>query len=128
MQINAINTVSPSNQELLTIGYQRAVALINQGKSRSQIETELKSTGLSQESVSGIVNHVFGLRKKANRDAASKNLVLGALWCVGGAVVTIVTYQIATESGGGTYFVAWGAVLFGGIQFLRGLGQLVVNL
>ena len=44
---------------------------------------------------------------------------IGALWCVGGIVVTAVTYQVA--SGGGTYVVAWGAILFGAIQALRGL-------
>jgi hypothetical protein len=52
--------------------------------------------------------------------------VFGAIWCVGGIAVTALTYQMA--SGGGTFFVAWGAVLFGGIQCLKGLGQLVANL
>jgi hypothetical protein len=46
-------------------------------------------------------------------------MVVVGLWCVGGTIVTIVTYQAA--SGGGTYMVAWGAIVFGGIQFLRGL-------
>ena len=46
----------------------------------------------------------------------------GALWCGGGILVTVVTYLAAENSpGGGTYVVAWGAILFGAIQFFRGL-------
>jgi hypothetical protein len=46
-------------------------------------------------------------------------MLVGGIWCAGGAVVTIITYQAAAA--GGTYVVAWGAIIFGGIQFLRGL-------
>jgi hypothetical protein len=52
-----------------------------------------------------------------------KNMLYGALWCVGGTVVTAVTLSMA--SSGGTYVVAWGAILFGGIQFFKGLYQFV---
>lgn len=126
MQNNTPTNVVSSQQEPLEAAFQHTVALVNQGKSKAQIEAELKSTGLSQETVSSVINRVFELRKKAHRDVAGKNITLGAIWCVGGIVVTALTYQMA--SGGGTYFVAWGAILFGGIQFLKGLGQLVANL
>jgi hypothetical protein len=53
------------------------------------------------------------------RPDASRDMLVGALWCIGGIVVTAVTYS-AASNGGGTYFVAWGAILFGGLQFLRG--------
>jgi len=59
---------------------------------------------------------------KATRASASRNMVFGALWCIGGILVTAITYS-AASSGGGTYFVAWGAILFGGLQFLQGLVQ-----
>ena len=58
--------------------------------------------------------------------AAQKNMLVGGLWCIGGIVVTAMTYQAAVSSpSGGTYFVAWGAILFGGIQFLKGLFQIL---
>jgi hypothetical protein len=38
---------------------------------------------------------------------------------LGGIAVTAITYLTAEESGG-RFIVAWGAMLFGGIQFLRG--------
>jgi len=55
------------------------------------------------------------------REAGKKNMLVGVLWLVGGSLVTAATMSAA--SGGGAYVVAWGAILFGGIQFLRGLGQ-----
>lgn len=53
-----------------------------------------------------------------------KVMLFGALWCIGGIVVTAVTYQAASSSGGGTYFVAYGAIIFGAIQFFKGLFML----
>jgi hypothetical protein len=47
------------------------------------------------------------------------DMLVGGLWCVGGILVTAITYSAA--QGGGHYVVAWGAILFGGIQFMRGL-------
>jgi len=44
----------------------------------------------------------------------------GALWFAGGCLLTAITYLIAGELGG-RYFIAWGAVVFGGIQLVRGL-------
>jgi hypothetical protein len=35
--------------------------------------------------------------------------------------VTALSYQAAANAGGG--FLAWGAILFGGIQFFRGMIQ-----
>jgi len=50
-----------------------------------------------------------------------RDIVCGSLWLIIGIVVTAGTYLIAAEAGGGRYIVAWGAMLFGGLQFLRGL-------
>lgn len=50
-----------------------------------------------------------------------RNMVVGGLWCLGGIAVTIGTYALA--SGGGTYTVAWGAILFGLFQFIKGVIQ-----
>ena len=53
---------------------------------------------------------------------AEHNLTVAALWCIGGITVIVCTYSLATASPEGShYFVAWGAILFGGIQFLKGL-------
>jgi hypothetical protein len=44
----------------------------------------------------------------------------GALWFAGGCLITALTY-FAAGGLGGRYFIAWGAVVFGGIQLVRGL-------
>ncbi|MDI1481492.1 hypothetical protein [Polyangium sp. y55x31] len=49
-----------------------------------------------------------------------RDMVVGGLWCVGGIAVTAITYASAAN-GGGRYVMAWGAIIFGGIQFVRGL-------
>src|SRR2546427_5350557 len=41
----------------------------------------------------------------------------GGLWFAGGGLVTAATYAFSS----GTYFLAWGPLLFGGVQLLRGL-------
>ena len=127
-QTQTLPTVSDQAtvQQLVNQVYQRAAALANEGKSKPKIQTELQSMGLNQESASIMVEKVFRLRKKAYREAGARNILVGALWCVGGTVFTAWTYQMASH--GGVYFVASGAILFGGIQFLRGLGQVVFNL
>ena len=56
-----------------------------------------------------------------NKNTGKKNMLYGTLWFVGGLVVTVGTLSAA--SGGGTYIIAWGALLFGGIQFVQGLIQ-----
>jgi hypothetical protein len=61
-------------------------------------------------------------QRKTPTSIAKRNMTVGGLWCGGGIAVTAFTY--ASASGGGTYVVAWGAIIFGGYQFLKGLTQL----
>src|SRR3989454_11619736 len=50
-------------------------------------------------------------------EAAFRYARRGGLWFAGGALVTAVTYAFSE----GTYFLAWGPLLFGGFQLVRGL-------
>jgi hypothetical protein len=45
----------------------------------------------------------------------------GALWFAGGGLITAISY--ASAAGGGKFFIAWGAVLFGAFQMIRGLAM-----
>jgi hypothetical protein len=60
---------------------------------------------------------------EANKSVGMKNMLYGGLWCGGGIVVTVVT--LSMSQGGGTYVVAWGAILFGAIQFFKGVYQVL---
>ena len=54
-----------------------------------------------------------------------RNMAIGAAICVVGILITAGTYGAASP--GGHYVVAWGAIVFGGIQFLKGLFQLATG-
>ena len=72
------------------------------------------------------IGYIPGTTKVKNitpENSASGNIVMGGVICLIGLIVTIGSYSAVAQTGG-TYFVAWGAILFGGIRFLKGLGQL----
>jgi hypothetical protein len=60
-------------------------------------------------------SNVAGAADDAN--AAFRYARRGGLWFAGGALVTALTYAFSE----GTYFLAWGPLLFGGFQLVRGL-------
>jgi len=55
-------------------------------------------------------------------DASYRYARAGAIWFAGGCAVTAATY-LAAGDGGGRFFIAWGAVIFGAIQLIRGLAS-----
>jgi hypothetical protein len=59
---------------------------------------------------------------ESNTGTGQSNMLVGALVCIGGILVTAITYSAVKETGG-TYIIAWGAIVFGAIQFFRGLFQ-----
>ena len=82
----------------------------------------LVGNGLDHETATAVVKDVHNIRKEVSREEGKKSMFVGALWCGGGLAVTAITYSAA--SGGGVYVVTWGAVIFGAIQLLRGVGQM----
>lgn len=60
---------------------------------------------------------------EAQRSQGARNLFFGLLWCMGGIAVTAWTYQSASSLGG-RYTVAYGAIIVGVVQAIRGLVQL----
>ncbi|MFY1048309.1 hypothetical protein [Chryseobacterium sp. GP-SGM7] len=107
-----------------------------QGKSISQLESEFfqsknvtdyKDYYNTLPTYSEISNEESHKLEKLRRDQmfqrqaleqkhANKDVLYGGLWFVGGLVVTLVS--VSSGKGG---FIAYGAVIFGGIQFFRGL-------
>lgn len=55
---------------------------------------------------------------------ALKTMVNGALWAIGGTIITVWSINAASEKGG-MYIVTWGAIIFGIGQFFKGIGLLV---
>ncbi len=61
------------------------------------------------------------LEERASQKESSNDVVHGLLWLFGGTAITVITYLAAEARGEGYYLIAWGPMLVGGIQFLRGL-------
>lgn len=47
-------------------------------------------------------------------------MLLGALCCGAGITVNAMTYSGAASTEEWPYVIAWGAIIFGGIQIVRG--------
>jgi len=55
------------------------------------------------------------------RKTGINNMLVGGAFFLVGLIVTIVSYSSA--SSGGNYYLCWGAIIFGLIQFIQGLIQ-----
>lgn len=95
--------------------------LYNQKKSVEETKAALIENGLRAEDADVVIANLQNQYKQEKREAGNKNMLYGALWCVGGLLITILTYSAASD--GGTYVVAWGAMIFGVIQFFKGVFQ-----
>lgn len=122
IKVNTRNMKSKelSQNETINAVYSYAATLKDEGKSDKQIVNTLVEKGIEKEGAEIITKNI-NKAIEAKKEAGGKNMLYGALWCIGGIVVTAVTFSAA--SGGGTYIVAWGAIVFGAIQFFKGLIQ-----
>lgn len=101
--------------------YDFAAGQMANGVPPHQIQANLVEQGLDPESAATVVSNLVSFRSEALRKEGKKNMLYGGLWCVGGIAVTALTFSFAAP--GGSYLVAWGAIIFGAIQFFRGMGQ-----
>lgn len=113
----------PSTNQNIQDVYNYAAQRIASGASHAAVEQDLMQKGLDPQSARTVVTELSRVKSSAMRSSGLKNMAIGGLFCIGGIVATVVTYGMASESGG-TYIIAWGPAIFGGIQFFRGLFQL----
>jgi hypothetical protein len=97
-----------------------AVAMLQAGSTPPQVKTQLLRKGMTSPEVDALLAPLFTDWRAAMEKHASRQMKTGAAWAVGGVLVTLATLSAVAQSGG-TYFVAWGAMLFGAIRFFRGL-------
>ena len=104
--------------------YRYAADMMRQGRSRSEIVKELESKGLQRNDAQTVYERLSAARdealEKAHRDAALQKMAWGALIFIVGVVITFGTYSAVAKTGG-SYTVAYGAILVGGFRFLQGL-------
>jgi hypothetical protein len=108
--------------------YRTVVEELAEGKSKQEIVRRLVGQGHETVDAARFVDYAdAALREyKESPDARSvmagkyaKHTLFGALWAIGGTIVTLWTYSAAGP--GDTYVIAWGAIGFGAVDFLWGL-------
>jgi len=116
-------TENYTQEEIVQAVYDYAASELMAGKSREQVESALVEKGMDAEDARLVLTHVSQAIAKGHRKGGWKNMIVGALCCGVGIAITAATYTAAAE--GETYVVAYGAIIFGGIQSLMGLGQVI---
>ncbi len=103
--------------------YRLAAEQVRSGVPVPKVAQALTERGVDARAASTVAIDLEKARVRALQEAGRKNIFFGLCWCAGGLAVTVFTYNMAAAGGGGRYVLAWGAILFGGMQFLRGILQ-----
>ncbi|RZK59851.1 MAG: hypothetical protein EOO91_03740 [Pedobacter sp.] len=83
--------------------------LVNHKMSAYETQNALMEQGLDEENAAIVVSNLEQQIQSAKKERANKDMLYGALWCVGGLIATFADFG----------FIFWGAILFGGIQFFK---------
>jgi hypothetical protein len=84
--------------------------LVNEKRSAIETKNALIEQGLDEESAAIVVSNLEKQIKDAKKEGANKDMLYGALWCIGGIIATAADFG----------FIFWGAIVFGAIQFIKG--------
>jgi hypothetical protein len=110
-----MEATQPTDQPANNYLYQYAANLLADGtKSGADVERLLMLKGMAADEASAIVRELQNPVQDAKNAQAKKDMLYGGLWCVGGIALTVADVG----------FVFWGAILFGGIQFIKGVTNL----
>jgi hypothetical protein len=95
------------------------------GQEYGQMANAHGVTETSSVGINGIVSETRSRKTLhtvdvAAQEEARKDMIVGGLWFTGGILITGLTYLVARQKGG-IYVVTSGAIIYGAIQFLRGL-------
>ena len=81
--------------------------LFKEKKNSKDVIKELVNNGIDNKNAEIVVGNLLSSRK----ERANKDMLYGALWCIGGTIATVADFG----------YIFWGAIVFGAIQFFRGL-------
>jgi hypothetical protein len=88
---------------------------LREGQTAEHVIGMLLEEGLAQDEIRAVFD---GAAKILRAENAHKDKLYGAMWLVGGLMVTLVSYSAA--SNGGSYLVATGAIIYGAVRLVRG--------
>ena len=108
--------------------YRTVVGELAEGKSKEEIVRNLVRQGHDTVDAVRFADYADAALRQYKESAEgrsimagkyARHMLFGALWAIGGTIVTLWTYSAAGP--GETYVIAWGAIGFGALDFLWGL-------
>ena len=113
----------PTEQEIQefvnTVYYQAGQLLFEENFTPQNAVEKLVKKGLRHKDAEIVVQNLMQQQHEAKIEAANKNILYGSLCLIGGLIVTFGTMSLGCS----TFIVTWGAIVFGGLQLIRGLFQ-----
>jgi hypothetical protein len=106
------------NTATTEIGLTSAQSWLAEGKSFDEIQSMLNDTGLSAEDVDSVMKQVKDQRYESQRRRGLPLIGIGAMLCVLGCVVTILT---SDTGGAGFHFALYGMTGVGATTIMGGL-------
>jgi hypothetical protein len=100
--------------------FQYAAMELESNKSRQAVEKLLVGRGASPEVAKTVVQDAQYTLKKGRRAKYQKRMTRGFLWTIVGIIITCGTFVFA-DSLGGRFYLFYGAIIFGFIDFVIGL-------
>jgi hypothetical protein len=88
--------------------------IVHGGKNAYEVKMALLERGVDEQSAFSLIEEIEQQVNTARKKRANKDMLYGALWCGGGLLLTMAHIG----------FIFWGAIVFGGIQFFRGVTNL----
>lgn len=95
-----------------------AIHKLKDDELESTVLEELIKQGCKQELAEEIVQKAVNELEKNGKKIKLQYLIFGLLFFIGGLFITIWSYTKA-EAQGGTYYITWGAILFGGFLLYK---------
>lgn len=84
--------------------------MVNAKKNPKEVTDSLVEYGFDKETATIVVSNLERQISEAKKERANKDMIYGALWCIGGTVLTLAHIG----------FIFWGAIVFGAVQFIKG--------
>ena len=107
METNNNNSQELVNQHAAFVAH----LLLNQKMSADEVKTTLVEKEVHQEAAVMVIENVEQQIKKAKKERGQKDMLYGALWFIGSTIATLADIG----------FIFWGAMLFGAVQFIKGV-------
>jgi fructosamine-3-kinase len=109
-----MENLSPTNQIPANLYDYAANLYFGQNKNSYEVRTALLAQGLDEVEADTVIDSLEGQIQQARRAQAKKDMLHGGLWCAGGTILTLAHIG----------FIFWGAILFGAVQFIKGVSNL----